>query len=132
MPMSGCVNPIMLWAIKAFLLGIMLIALLVIAVFELREIPRITRARLARVLMIRVICPAVFGSFLHSAAPPHCPVESFGLCRIKTQVAESLITPPGHVAARDGRSKPGQAVRAKHPRPVTPIVSQPQKPSLTD
>jgi hypothetical protein len=93
--MSGCVNPMMLWAIKAFLLGIMLIALLVIAVFELREIPRITRARLARVLMIRVIGPAVFGCFLHSAAPPHCPTESFGLCRIKPQTPESLITPRG-------------------------------------
>jgi len=122
----------MLWAIKAFLLGIMLIALLVIAVFELREIPRITRARLARALMIRVICPAVFGCFLHSAAPSHCPAESFGLCRIKAQIAESLITPPGHVAARDGRSKPGHAMRAKHPRSVTPIVNQPQNPSLTD
>jgi hypothetical protein len=54
----------MLWTTAAFLVGIMVAGLFVIAAFELSDIPRTTRAHLANVVMSRVICPALIGCFL--------------------------------------------------------------------
>jgi hypothetical protein len=62
--MSGCANPMMAWVAGAFLLGILATALIVIAAFELREMPRVTRLQIARLMVKRVVCPGLIWCLL--------------------------------------------------------------------